>query len=191
MRSVTLNKKLLLGFKKYFCSSMSITVYYVYWSERSDNRITKQLRDESQTYPDGIRFNRGLLNKPRSSIWFTNKCKNNSLVNRLRFVFLTIKEPVHKSNLLMKPTTLGALGATILHSLVKDAFFCHYFPLRCHRRGWKVAHETLFTFIFYSVIILGWHGFFLELCGATPIDPPLVTALPLLEECRRFRHIQR
>ncbi len=106
---------------------MSITVYYVYWSERSDNRITKQLRDESQTYPDGIRFNRGLLNNPRSSIWFTNKCKNNSLVNGLRFVFLTKKEPVHKSNLLMKPTTLGALRATIVHSLVKDAFFAIIF----------------------------------------------------------------
>ncbi len=38
------------------------------WNERSENRITKQLRDESQTYPDGIRFLRGLLNKPRSSI---------------------------------------------------------------------------------------------------------------------------
>ncbi len=41
----------------------------------------QQLLDESQTYPDGIRFLRGLLNKPRSSIRFTNKCKNNSLVN--------------------------------------------------------------------------------------------------------------
>ncbi len=28
----------------------------------------KKLRDESQTDPDGIRFLRGLLNKPRSSI---------------------------------------------------------------------------------------------------------------------------
>ncbi len=117
--------------------------------------------------PDGIRFLRGLLNKPRSSIWFTNKCKNNSLVNGLRFVFFTQKEPVHKSRLLMKPTTLGALRAraTIVHSLVKDLFFCHYFPLRCHRRRWKVAHETLLTFILYAVIILGWqvgwHSFFL------------------------------
>ncbi len=54
-------------------------------------------------------------------------------------VFLTQKETVHKSNLLMKPTptTLGVLRAhaTIVHSLVKDLFFCHYFPLRCHRRG--------------------------------------------------------
>ncbi len=57
----------------------------------------------------------------------------------------------------MKLTTLGALRAraTIVHSLAKDLFFCHYFPLRCHRRGLKVAHETLLTFIFYSVIILG------------------------------------
>ncbi len=60
-------------------------------------------------------------------------------MNGQRFVFLTQKEPVHKSNLLMKPTptTLGALRAraTLVHSLVKDLFFCHYFPLRCHRRG--------------------------------------------------------
>ncbi len=42
-------------------------------------------------------------------------------------MFLTKKEPVHKSNLLMKPTTLGALGATIVHSLVKDAFFAIIF----------------------------------------------------------------
>ncbi len=91
---------------------------------------TINLRDESLTYPDGIRFLRGLLNKPINSIWFTNKCKNNSLVNGLGFVFLTQKEPVHKSHLLMKPTptTLGALRAraTIVHSLVKDLFF---FPL--------------------------------------------------------------
>ncbi len=32
-------------------------------------------------------------------------------MNGLRFVFLTQKEPVHKSHLLMKPTTLGALRA--------------------------------------------------------------------------------
>ncbi len=96
--------------------------------ERAENRITKQLRDESQIYPDRIRFLRGFLNKLRISIWLTNKCKNNSLVNGLRFVFLTQKEPVHKSNLLMKPTTLGALRAraTIVHSLVKDLFFFHY-----------------------------------------------------------------
>ncbi len=42
-----------------------------------------------QTNPHGIRFIRGLMNKPRSSIWFTNKCKNYLLVNGLRFVFLT------------------------------------------------------------------------------------------------------
>ncbi len=35
--------------------------------------ITKQLSDETQTYLDGISFLRGLLNKPRSSIWSTNK----------------------------------------------------------------------------------------------------------------------
>ncbi len=57
------------------------------WSERSENRITKHLRDESQTNPDGIRFLRGLLNKPRSTIWFTNKCKNYLFVNGLHFVF--------------------------------------------------------------------------------------------------------
>ncbi len=51
-----------------------------------------------------------------------NKCKNNLLVNGLRFVFMTQKEPVHKSHLLMKQTTLGALRATIVHSLVKDFF---------------------------------------------------------------------
>ncbi len=45
----------------------------------------------------------------------------------LRFVFLTQKEPVHKSHLLMKSTTLGALHATIVHSLVKDAFFAIIF----------------------------------------------------------------
>ncbi len=91
------------------------------WSERSENRITKQLWDVSQTYPDGIIFLRGLL---KSSILFMNKCKNNVLVNWLQFMFWTQKEPVHKSHLLMKPTTLGALRAcaTILQSLVKDLF---------------------------------------------------------------------
>ncbi len=93
-----------------------------------------------------------------------------------------LKKTVHKSHLLMKPTTLGALRAraTIVHSLVKDVFFCHYFPLRCYRRSWKVAHETLLTFMFYSVIILGWqvgwHSFFLGWQlppRATPVDPPL------------------
>ncbi len=92
-------------------------------------------------------------------------------------MFLTHKEPVQKSHLLMKPTTLGALRAraTIVHSLLKDVF-CHYFALLCHRRGWKAAYETLLTFIFYSVIILGWHSFFLGWQlppRATPVDPPL------------------
>ncbi len=93
------------------------------WQKGQENQITKQLRDESQTNPHEIRFLRGLLNKLRSSIWFTNKCKNNSLVNGLCFVFLTQKEPVHKSHLLMKPTTLGALRATIVHSLGKYFFW--------------------------------------------------------------------
>ncbi len=50
-------------------------------------------------------------------------------MNGLRFVFLTQKEPVHKSHLLMKPTTLGALRAraTIVHSLVKYFFVDFYF----------------------------------------------------------------
>ncbi len=146
-------------------------------------------RHWSQTYPDGIRFLRRLLNEPRSSIWFTNKCQNNSLVNGLRFVFSTQKEPVHKSHLLMKPTTLGALRvrATIVNSLVKDVFFCNYFPLRCPRRGWKVAHETLLTFKFYSVIILGWevwwHSFFLGWQlppRATPVDVSRVPKPPVV-----------
>ncbi len=48
---------------------------YPWWKgrERSVNSITKQLSDETQTYLDGISFLRGLLNKPRSSIWSTNK----------------------------------------------------------------------------------------------------------------------
>jgi len=77
-------------------------------------------------------------------------------------VFLTQKEPVYKSHLFMKPTALGALPAraTIVRCLGKHLFsffaISLYFPLRCHRRGRKVAHETLLTFIFYSVIILWW-----------------------------------
>ncbi len=88
-----------------------------------------------------------------------NKCKNNLFVNGLHFVILTQKELVQKSHLLMKPATLGALHprATIVYSLVKDVgIFVVYFPSRCHHHGWKVAHETLLTFILYSVIILGW-----------------------------------
>ncbi len=60
------------------------------------------------------------------------------------------------------------------------SYFCHYFPLCCYRRGWRVAHETLLTFIIYSVIILGWQvGWHTFILGwqlpprATPVDPPL------------------
>ncbi len=71
------------------------------------------------------------INREAVIIWFTNKYKNNSLVNGLRFVFLTQKEPVHKSRLLMKLTTLGALRAreTIVHSLVKDALLLFFFAI--------------------------------------------------------------
>ncbi len=66
-----------------------------------------------------------------SSILFMNKCKNNVLVNWLQFMFWTQKEPVHKSHLLLKPTTLGALRAcaTILQSLVKDLFLLPLFSV--------------------------------------------------------------
>ncbi len=76
------------------------------------------------------------MNREAASDSRTN-VKSILLVNGLRFVFSTQKEPVHKSHLLMKPTTLGALHvcATIVNSLVKDVFFCNYFPLRCPRRG--------------------------------------------------------
>ncbi len=93
---------------------------------------------------------------------------------------LTQKEPVHKSNLLMKPTTLGALRAraTIVHSLVKDFFFpLRYFPLRCHRRGWKVARETLlkpYIYILFcdnSGVAGGVAQLFLRVAVATPCHP--------------------
>ncbi len=128
------------------------------------------------------------MNREAASDSRTN-VKSILLVNGLRFVFSTQKEPVHKSHLLMKPTTLGALHvcATIVNSLVKDVFFCNYFPLRCPRRGWKVAHETLLTFIFYSVIILGWevwwHSFFLGWQlppRATPVDVSRVPKPPVV-----------
>ncbi len=108
-----------------------------FYVEQQQN--VKKIKIKIQTYPDRIRFLRGLLNKPRSSILFTNKCKNNLLVNGLRFVLLTQKEPVHKSHLLMKPNTLGALRAraTIVqgNTLKKKTIMCHYFPLRCHCHG--------------------------------------------------------
>ncbi len=123
------------------------------WSERSENRITKQLRDESQTYPDGIRFLRGLLNKPRSSIWFTNKCKNNSLVNGLRFVFLTQKEPVIESFVNEADYTgRAAARATIVHSLVKDVFvvfFCHYFRYAVIAAAEKSTWNTAYIYILF------------------------------------------
>ncbi len=48
-------------------------------------------------------------------------------------MFLTQKEPVHKSHLLMKPTTLGALHAraTIVHTLVNDLVFFLAIIFRC------------------------------------------------------------
>ncbi len=113
--------------------------------------------------------------------WINREAVSNSRTNVKTFVFLTQKEPVHKSHLLMKPTTLGTLHArATIVQFSERLVFCHYFPLRCHRRGWKAAHEALLTFIFYAVIIMRWqvvwHSFFLGWQlppRATPVDPPL------------------
>ncbi len=145
------------------------------------NRITKQLRDESQTYPDGLRFLRGLLNKLRSSILFANKCKRQLVMGCA--LFSTKKKNgseesfVNEADYTGHPAYACNYRAQFSERL---GYFCHYFPLCCYRRGWRVAHETLLTFIIYSVIILGWQvGWHTFILGwqlpphATPVDLPL------------------
>ncbi len=128
------------------------------WSERSE--------DESQTYLDGIRFLRGLLNKPRRIIWFRNTCKNNSLVNGLRFVFLTQKEPVHKSHLLVKPTGRAACACNHRAQFSERCVFLPLFSVtlsspRLKSSTWNTAYIYI-LFCDNSGVAL-----------ASPVDPPL------------------
>ncbi len=83
------------------------------WSP--DTRLAISVLQTCSSHKTGlqIKFDSHTFEAVQHVLQFTvvNKCKNNSLVNGLRFVFLTQKESVHKSRLLMKPTTLGALRA--------------------------------------------------------------------------------
>ncbi len=67
-------------------------------------------------------------------------------------MFWTQKEPVHKSHLLMKPTTLGALHAcaTILQTLVKDLFLLPLFSVTLSSPWLKISTwNTAYIYILF------------------------------------------
>ncbi len=111
-------------------------------------------------------------------IWFTNICKNNSLVNWAALNVLAHKEPVHKSHLLMKPTTLGALRAhaTIVHSLLKHVFLPLFCVTLSSPRLKSSTRNTAYIYILFcdnSGVAGGVAQLFLRVAVATPVDPPL------------------
>ncbi len=91
-------------------------------------------------------------------------------------MFLTHKEPVHKSYLLMKPTTLGALRAraTIVHSLLKDVFLPLFCVTLSSPRLKSSTWNTAYIYILFcdnSGVAGGVAQLFLRVAVATPCHP--------------------
>ncbi len=91
-------------------------------------------------------------------------------MNGLCFVFLTKKEPVHKSHLSMKPT-LGALRArAIIVHIVKYLFFLPLFSVTLLSQ--RLESNTRNTAYIYIVLC--------DNSSATPVDPPLAVSTEAL-----------
>ncbi len=118
-------------------------LFCLIWQKGQENQITKQLLRQIHTgldFSENFWINREAVSDSQTNVKTIRQWMGVFL--GWEFVVLTQKEPVHKSHLLMKLTTLGVLRAlaTIVRSLRKYfyfLFFCPYFPLRCPRHGWK------------------------------------------------------
>ncbi len=106
-------------------------LFCLIWQKGQENQITKQLLRQIHTgldFSENFWINREAVSDSQTNVKTIRQWMGIFL--GWEFVFLTQKEPVHKSHLLMKPTTLGALRAraTIVRSLRKY-FYLIFLPL--------------------------------------------------------------